>query len=596
MLKKRLLWQLYFSCLLLTVIASLAIAWYTSQSFHQFYLHQVSESIKFQAHLIEQQILPDLAGGHFEKIDRLCKTAGPASSTRITIILPDGRVVADSDEQVEVMENHADRPEFLEALTKGLGRSERYSDTLGKNMMYLAIPIRSNNNDEAVVAVVRTSVPISSIDREMKAIYSKILWAVLIVAVVAAIISLGLSKRISSPIEKIKEAAGRYASGDLTTRLSISKPQELAILAKAMNKMAHQLSERINTITNQNAESGAILSSMIEGVIAVDPDGQIVRINRAAAEFLNIDAKRAERSAVGEAIYNAQVVDFIQKALCSTEPIEAEVTILGEEKRLLQLHGTRLAAAEGENAGAVIVLTDMTRIRQLQKVRRDFVANVSHELKTPITSIKGFVETLREGALKEPEQAHRFLEIIARHADRLNAIIDDLLALSQLEEDAERRALSFEMTALKPVLAEAATLSKAKAEEKQIGMYIECEETLQAQVNPALLEQAITNLINNAIKYSNPQSRIQIRADRMENEVRIAVQDEGCGIAQQDQERIFERFYVVDKSRSRKLGGTGLGLAIVKHISQVHHGYVTVESQLGHGSIFTIHLPLKETL
>jgi two-component system phosphate regulon sensor histidine kinase PhoR len=250
-----------------------------------------------------------------------------------------------------------------------------------------------------------------------------------------------------------------------------------------------------------------------------------------------------------------------------------------------------LSDAEGKKTGAVIVLTDTTRIKQLEKVRRDFVANVSHELKTPITSIKGFVETLQEGALTDAEQANRFLEIIAKHADRLNAIIDDLLTLSRLEESVEQRALSFEMTPLKPVLTEAIELSKVKAKEKHIQINLDCAENIEARINPALLEQAVTNLINNAIKYSEAKSSIEINAKQTETDIRITVRDQGCGIAEKYHERIFQRFYVVDKSRSRKLGGTGLGLAIVKHIAQVHNAQVTVESQPGTGSTFTIHLP-----
>jgi two-component system phosphate regulon sensor histidine kinase PhoR len=586
--RKRLLWQLYPSYLLLTVVAVLAVAWYTSHSLRKFYFRQVSEDIKSRAYLVLPQIAADLTGRDYEKIDRFCKTTGPLSTTRITVILPDGNVIGDSDEQVSDMNNHADRPEFRDAMKTGLGRSERPSDTLGKNMMYLAIPIYQENE---ILAVVRTSVPVSAIDDELREIYLKILWAVLIVAVLAAVISLGLSKRISRPIETIKEAAARFASGDLALRLTVSKPEELADLAKAMNKMAHQLDQRIKTITTQGAESDAILSSMIEGVIAIDSDGQIVRINHAAAGFFNINTKQAERCPIEEAIDNTEVIEFIQKAIGSASPTEAEVIIPGDEKRHLKLHAARLSDSEGNKTGAVIVLTDTTQIKQLEKIRRDFVANVSHELKTPITSIKGFVETLQEGALTDPEQANRFLEIIARHADRLNAIIDDLLTLSRLEEGGERRALSFEMTPLKPVLTEAVELSKVRAEEKQIQINLDCAENIEARVNPALLEQAVTNLINNAIKYSEAKSSIVIKAEQTETDIRITVRDQGCGIDKKYQERIFERFYVVDKSRSRKLGGTGLGLAIVKHIAQVHNAQVTVESQPGAGSTFTIHLP-----
>jgi two-component system phosphate regulon sensor histidine kinase PhoR len=420
--RKRLLWQLYPSYLLLTVIAVLAVAWFTSHSLRQFYFRQVSDDIKSRAHLVRDQLAEDLAAGNHQAIDYFCKANGPLSATRITVILPDGTVIGDSDEQPANMENHAGRPEFRDAIATGLGRDQRTSNTLSKNMMYLAIPIHHQNE---IAAVVRTSVPISAIDDQLRSIYLKILGIILIIAILGA-------------------AAGIHQS---------------------------------------------------------------------------------------------------------------------------------------------------KRIKRLEAIRRDFVANVSHELKTPITSIKGFVETLQEGALDEPEQAQRFLEIISKHADRLNAIIDDLLSLSRLEEDTEQWALSFEMTPLKPVLTEAIKLSNPAAEEKQIQLDLDCDEAIEARINPALLEQAVVNLVNNAIKYSEPESRVDIAAEQTDDEIRIAVCDEGCGIAEKYHERIFQRFYVVDKSRSRKLGGTGLGLAIVKHIAQVHNGTVTLKSQPEHGSTFTLHLP-----
>ncbi|OGP63333.1 MAG: hypothetical protein A2169_00875 [Deltaproteobacteria bacterium RBG_13_47_9] len=240
----------------------------------------------------------------------------------------------------------------------------------------------------------------------------------------------------------------------------------------------------------------------------------------------------------------------------------------------------------------MIVISDMTRIRRLESLRRDFVANVSHELRTPITSIKGFVETLQEGAITEPKEAERFLQIIARHSDRLNAIVEDLLTLSSLEESSEQRKIAFEITPVQPVLASVIELSSVKAEEKNITIDLDCEKDIQAKINPALLEQAVLNLVDNAVKYSEAGSQIQIRVHKADERIAILVQDHGCGIAKRHQERIFERFYVVDKSRSRKLGGTGLGLAIVKHITEVHGGYVTVESMPGEGSTFIMYLPV----
>ncbi len=253
--------------------------------------------------------------------------------------------------------------------------------------------------------------------------------------------------------------------------------------------------------------------------------------------------------------------------------------------------GAGLSDPRGERSGAVIVLSDMTQIHRLENLRRDFVANVSHELKTPVTSIQGFAEALQEGGLADPEQTRRYVDIIAKQAQRLNAIIDDLLSLSRLEDGAQQRAISFETARLKPILETAVDLSRVKADARQITIDLICDEGVEGRLNGPLLEQAVLNLVDNAIKYSEPGSVVEVCAGATGNENTISVKDSGCGIPPQHLSRLFERFYVVDKSRSRKLGGTGLGLAIVKHIAQVHGGYVTVESTPGKGSTFTIHLP-----
>jgi two-component system phosphate regulon sensor histidine kinase PhoR len=588
MLRKRLLWQLYPSFLLIIVISVVGVAWYGSQSLREFYLHHVVKDLKARAYLIEQQVSTDITNHEFIEIDNLCKQIGAASSTRITVILPSGEVIADSDEIPGRMENHSDRPEFQDALTQDSGSSLRFSETLGKRMMYLAIPIKQNGK---VLAIVRTSMPVTAIDEALESIYKKIFWAVVIIAVCAAMISLAISKQISRPVEQMTKVAKHFASGKLDRRLSIPDVTELADLAKAMNEMARQLHSRIDTIKEERSQIQAILSSMIEGVLAVDSAGHIVSINKAAADLLGLDAINSPGRNIEEVVRNPQLQQYIKNTLENKKTAETDVFILNQGGRYLQLYGSSLTDSAGDRSGAVLVLHDVTRTRQLEKVRQDFVANVSHELKTPVTSIKGFVETLLEGAANDPKKTQRFLKIIARHSDRLNAIIEDLLSLSRLEEDIEKRRLSFETASIKPTLVSAIELSKVKVEEKHITVELSCDEEVVAKINAALIEQAVLNLIDNAIKYSPESSRIQVNAKGIDSEVLIAVSDEGSGIEKEHHDRIFERFYVVDKGRSRKLGGTGLGLSIVKHIAQVHGGYVTLESKVGKGSTFTIHLP-----
>jgi two-component system phosphate regulon sensor histidine kinase PhoR len=277
----------------------------------------------------------------------------------------------------------------------------------------------------------------------------------------------------------------------------------------------------------------------------------------------------------------------------SLMPTEEEFILPAKLPITLRARGTYLTDHQGNKNGAVIVLSDMTKLQRLENIRRDFVANVSHELRTPITSIKGFVETLLDGAINEPEEAQKFLKIIAGHTDRLMAIIEDLLSLSRLEEDSQTRMVAMEYLKVRPVLESAIELSDPKAGDKKIKIEIDCDDEIEILMNPTLLEQAVFNLVDNAIKYSPSESKIQLTVRKTDTEVLIAVKDFGCGIEKPHLERIFERFYVVDKARTRKLGGTGLGLAIVKHIVQLHSGSVTVESTPGQGSTFTIHMPIK---
>ena len=587
-MKKRLLWQIYPSFLLIILISVVGVGWYGSQSIRKFHLNQVAEDLKSRAHLIEKQISTNLTNQNFKEVDDFCKQIVAASSTRITVILPNGEVIADSDEIPSRMKNHADRPEFQNALERGSGNSLRFSETLGKKMMYLAIPIKQ---EDKILAVIRTSVPVTAIDEALKSIYKKLFWAGLIVAVCAAVISLAISKKISRPVEQMTEVAKNFASGELDLRLSIPNAAELADLAKALNEMAQQLNTRINTITEERSQIQAILSSMIEGVLAVDSDEHIVSCNKAAAELLGIDADKSHGLSVEEAIRNPQLQQYMKNTIENKQATETECFVLNDGGRFLQLYGSALTDNKGNNSGAVLVLHDITRTRQLEEVRRDFVANVSHELKTPVTSIKGFVETLLDGAVNDPQETRRFLKIIAKHSDRLNAIIEDLLSLSRLEEDSKKRRLSFEETSLKSAIVSAIELAKLKADQKHITIELLCEKEITAKINAALIEQAVLNLVDNAIKYSQDKSTIKVIAQKGENEIVVKVSDFGCGIEKEHLERIFERFYVVDKGRSRKLGGTGLGLSIVKHIAGVHGGYVKVDSTVGTGSTFEIHLP-----
>ncbi len=355
--------------------------------------------------------------------------------------------------------------------------------------------------------------------------------------------------------------------------------------------MAAQLENRLQTVVSQRNQLEGVLSSMLEGVIAVSRDERIISINMAAARWFDIDPEKVRGRSLPEAIRNLALYKFVSRSFQSRAPLEEDVTIYRNGECILNVKSAPLLDVGPEPIGMLIVFSDVTQLRRLEDMRRDFVANVSHEIKTPLTAIKGFVETLHQNIVETPEEAERFLGIITKHVDRLNTIIEDLLMLSRIENEGEHGDIKREKTRLRDVLQNAVQICRPQAEEKRIGVELACDDRLEATVDPVLLEQAVVNLLDNAIKYSEREKAVRISARTADREIRIQVQDHGIGIEKKHLPRLFERFYRVDKARSRSLGGTGLGLAIVKHIAQAHGGHVAVESRLGEGSRFTIHLP-----
>ena len=585
---QRLLWRLFPTYVGITLAAVVAVTLHATSALRKFHIDQVQLDLAARSVLVERQISAAWNGDNFEHIDRLCKDLGRRASTRITIVLTSGRVVADSEESPAAMDNHADRPEIVTALSGATGTSLRYSHTLEEDMAYVAIPFRQ---DGQTLGVVRTSIPLTRIHQELVRIYVRIGLGSLLIAALSAVVAMLVARRISRPLERLKEGADRFAAGDLNHRLSAGNTREIAALAEAMNQMAAELDERISTATRERNEREAILTSMVEGVLAIDTRQRVISMNRSAAELFGVEAEQCQGRTLEETVRSPQLQRLVTEVLSDQVSVADEFSFYREKECFLHVQGAVLRDATGQLIGALVVLYDVTQIKRLENVRRDFVANVSHELKTPITSIKGYVETLLDGAMHDADDTERFLKIVASQSDRLNAIIDDLLALSRVEQKAERAEIPLERGALKPALKTAIEVSEAKAVECGIQIELSCDDDLAARVNSPLLEQAVANLIQNACKHSSAGSTIWIEARQRDGEVIIQVRDEGCGIEAHHLPRLFERFYRVDKSRSRKLGGTGLGLAIVKHIAQAHHGHVDVESTPNVGSTFTICLP-----
>jgi two-component system phosphate regulon sensor histidine kinase PhoR len=414
-----------------------------------------------------------------------------------------------------------------------------------------------------------------------------------IVLAFAAVLAWLVALWLNRPLRRLRADIDRLGAGELSHRLFVSGIEEYGALAAAMNRMAAQLEERLRTITEQRNELEAVLAGMVEAVLVVDADDRLVRMNRAAGLLFGVNPEAARGKALYRVIRDPDLTNLVNRTRAETEVVEAEIAPRVTGERILQAHGTSLPDDRGRPAGALVVLNDVTRLKKLESMRREFVANVSHELRTPITSIKGFVETLRDGALEDPENARGFLDIVARHADRLNAIIEDLLALSRLEREAELGEVVREPARLKPIMEAAVALCAPLTSERRVRIDLDCDGALEARVDAALLEQAVVNLLDNAAKFSEPDTVASVTARRnpTSGEISIEVRDQGCGIPAEHLPRLFERFYRVDKARSRKQGGTGLGLAIVKHIAQACGGSVSVTSEVGKGSAFTILLP-----
>lgn len=588
MRQKRLLWQLYPSYLIVIVLSLVAIAWFASHSYKQFSLRQAAANLEVRGRMARIRFSESLLSGDTTGVQATCGQIASLSATRVTLILPSGKVICDSEEDPAQMNNHADRPEVIEAMKSGEGQAIRYSHTLDQNMIYVAIPIKGDNR---ILAIMRTSMPITDIEEALTGVYVRIMISGIIIAIVAALVSFFVARRVTRQLEEVRQGAIRFAAGDLQHKLPVSPMREIGGVAEAMNSMAAQLHERLQAIIRQRNEQEAVLTSMIEGVLAVDMDERVIGLNRAAARLFQLSPEKAQGRTIHEIVRNPALIEFIGRVLTSKASAESEITFYDKAPRYLQVHGTILADAGGKSIGVLVVLNDVTRIRRLESVRRDFVANVSHELKTPVTSIKGFVETLIDGAVDDPEKTRRFIGIIARQADRLQAIIEDLLTLSRLEQDAEDAQIPMKAGSLRPVIDGAVQACDVKAREKNISFQVDCPADLTIKMNAALLEQAIVNLIDNAIKYSDSGEEVEIAAESRSDRVVISVTDHGPGVSEEHLPRLFERFYRVDKARSRTLGGTGLGLSIVKHIAQVHGGYPEVKSILGQGCTFMIHLP-----
>jgi two-component system phosphate regulon sensor histidine kinase PhoR len=587
---RTLLWRLGLALMVSLGVLLVLMSWYAHGRLRDLHHRQSLDKLERLTAVLAGSYA-GLLDGDSEELRGLVRADGERSGTRITVIPQAEHVLADSVAAAETMEDHRHRPEVAAAFTTGSGAETRFSRTVGADMMYYA---RRVDRAGGPPVVVRAAMPLTEVDADLTDFLGTMglagaLGLVLILAVVFLV-----SRQVSRPVRDLADGAARFASGDLSHRIQPPPVRELAVLSTALNRMAGELQTRILQLQTQGSEQQAILESMSNGVIALDPEQRVVEINRAAAQLLDVDAAASRGRLIQEVARQPELHQFVDRALSDPSGESGELNLHGETPRTVLAESATLTEPDGMPAGVLVVLNDVTQLRKLESMRSDFAANVSHELRTPITSIKGYVETLLEVGVDDGEQTDRFLRVIKTNSDRLAAIVEDVMALTKLEEPEFRETLERERVPLASVAEAVIGQLRPAAAAKRIELRHDIGPDVSAVIHAQMVEQALGNLVSNAIAYSPEGTAVTVSAAPGDGgRVELRVTDEGQGIDEEHLGRLFERFYRADKARSRALGGTGLGLAIVKHVAQVHGGDVGVTSQVGRGSTFRILLPAE---
>jgi two-component system phosphate regulon sensor histidine kinase PhoR len=532
----------------------------------------------------EARLVSDDSGSYFATgetadVDALAKRLGEQVDARITVIDKSGVVLGDSDENPATMENHGNRPEVIQALSQGVGSSIRYSDTLGCDMMYVAVPVTVNGE---VVGVSRVSLPLTEINKSLGHISRTIIIGAAIAAIVAILLAMWISKTTTEPVKELTQMSKRMSEGELDQKIGVSSKDEIGELAGAFNQMSDKLREMVALLSTERDRMSAILSNMADGIVIVDGAGKVTMINQAAEGMFQLSQDEALGHTFIEVVRDHEIDSILQRC----RKMAGQETGLVETEPGKQFLGA-IAAPLGD--GSLVLLQNLTELRRLETVRRDFIANISHELRTPVASLKALSETLQEGAIDDPAVAKDFLNKINTETDRLAQMVNELGELSRLESG--ELSLELEPIAVAEIVEEVTEMLKAQVDRAGLSLGVDIPPNLpEAQGDRERLEQVLVNLLHNAIKFTPSGGRIYLSAKAEGGNVLISVADTGVGIPADDLSRIFERFYKADKARAG--GGTGLGLAIARHIIESHGGKIWAESIEGKGSTFTFTLPI----
>ena len=589
-MRRNLFWKLA-----LTLIALLAGVLVAVNFFAERALYRVSEHATFDELAVlarfSQLHPPDLSAATAQRPDASAALKNwavdsAADRVRVTVIRTDGQVLADTVSNPASMENHANRPEVQEALQKGDGRSVRHSVTTQSDMVYYAV---RRTAPDGTPVLLRFAIPLEEADVALGSLRWSLWLSSAVILLVAGIASTFVSRGVSDRVERLQEFSRRVAEGDFRPLPGGGSGDELEELCSSLNQTAARMDRTIRTLTEERNLSAAILGSMVEGVAVVNATERLVFANQGFAAILELDVPPKSGSALVEVVRQTELIEAVRRVLAGEPRVEAEI-VTGTLRQHF-FAATVAAVRAGETLGAVVVLHDITELRKLERVRRDFVANVSHEFKTPLTAIQGFSETLLAGAIDDPQNRERFLGIILEHSRRLARLTDDLLKLSSM--DADRLELEIRRVSVSELIESCLETTQHRAAEKEIQVELDQTGDLpDIAGDRRRLAEILQNLLDNATQYTLPGGRITLNAETRDADVVFTVSDTGIGIPKSDQSRIFERFYRVDAARSREAGGTGLGLAIAKHLVEVHGGRIWVDSEIGQGSQFHFSIPI----
>jgi len=572
-MKRTIFFKIFLGCFLIIFTLTALILFFSFRAIRSHYRETLRTDLVRLGNALNLMVARQVSAGQLQQLDAWAKSFGARIQTRITVIDRNGIVLADSEEDPARMENHGTRPEVAQALVGEVGSSVRYSTTVQAEMLYVALPLDVYGEP---LGVLRVSLFLRDTDLLLNRLRTEMIRVAAIVLVCSLLATALFARSFAKPIRLLKKASAKVASGDFTSRVILDNRDELRDLADSFNEMTEKMSASFEELSHRKEELDSIISSLQEGLILVTKQGRITLCNES---FLRM-------------VGNQDVIGRPYWGIIRGQQFHRWIDDIIEDKssfkRELELGGsTYLCSAAFIKArrSIVVIFHDITRMRSLDKIKRDFVVNVSHELRTPLTAIKGFAETLEE----VDERNRSYLDVITRHTDRLINIVDDLLLLSELEE--KSIALETEEVELKPLVQNLLRMFEQRLKEKGLYARVETKGLLPAfRADPYRLEQLFINLIDNAIKYTE-KGGITIFLQQKKDRMIIEIRDTGIGIPEKHLPRIFERFYVMDKSRSRKFGGTGLGLSIVKHIVLLHNGTISVHSEPNMGTSFTVSLP-----